>query len=113
MPDLIIAHGEIIARRSILAGKARHIDVPAAWPPHRQGERKDALFPVCMKDRFVELRLNRAVAVRPAKVLAAVHDPASGGFANPTPIIESRVTRLASFCSLHSSAPFGRSGTTR
>jgi nitrile hydratase len=61
---------------------------------------------------------SRAVAdprgVLAAEILAAVHFAMSfGDFGKPVPIIESRVTRSASFSSLQPSVPAGRIGTTR
>ena len=113
-PDLVIGHRQIFARRTVLTREARHIDIPAARHAHRQRQRKGALFPVAVEDRLVRLRLDRAVAVRAAKVLTAVHFATSfGDFGRPVPIMESRVTRSASFSSLQPSVPAGRMGNTR
>ena len=52
-------------------------------------------------------------AVQAAHVVDAVHGAAPATRARPVPIMESRVTRLASFSSLQPSVPSGRIGTTR
>src|SRR6185437_9591148 len=62
---------------------------------------------------LVRLRLDRTEAVHAAHVMNAVHDKASaGGFGSPVPIIESRVTSVASFSALQPSVPAGRIGST-
>src|SRR5262249_52603731 len=61
----------------------------------------------------VHFGLDRTEAVHAAHVVDAVHDfTASALRARPVPIIESRVTRPASFSSLQPSVPGGRIGST-
>src|SRR5215469_18821349 len=63
-----------------------------------------------MKDRLVLLGLDFAEAVHAAHIVNAVHHATC--FANPVPIMLSRVTRLASFSSLQPSVSAGRIGKT-
>src|SRR5439155_283975 len=63
--------------------------------------------------RRVRLGIDTAEPMRAAHVVRAVHDTSAGDFGNPVPIMESRVTRAASFSSLQPSVPAGRIGTTR
>ena len=100
--------------RAVLARKARHVDVPAARPRHRQRQRKRAAFPLGVKHRLVRLGLDRAETLDAAHVLRAVHQAVSPGcFGRPVPIMLSRVTRSASCSSLQPSVPSGRIGSTR
>src|SRR6195256_902932 len=66
-----------------------------------------------MKHRLVRLDLDLAEAVHAAHVVHAIHDGAFGVFGKPVPIMESRVTKSASCCSLQPSVPSGRIGSTR
>ena len=87
----------------LLAGEARGVDVPFAGGTERDRQREDPPLPVRVERGLVDLGDDRAEAVR------AVH----GAVASPVPIIESRVTSVASCSSLQSSVPPGRIGTTR
>ncbi len=112
-PELVIAHGEVFGRVAVLARKAPHVDVPAARHGHGHRQREGAAFPLLVKRRLVGLGHDRAEAVLAAEVLPTVHCKSVGDFGRPVPIIESRVTRSASFSSLQPSVPAGRIGTTR
>ena len=111
--DMGRAKDMLAAARAILAGEARHVDVPAAGHCHRQRDRERAPLPFGMKHRLVQLRFDLAKAVHAAHVVHAIHGQPPGLFGNPVPIMESRVTSSASFSSLQPSVPFGRIGSTR
>src|SRR3984893_4508694 len=67
-----------------------------------------------MEHRLALFRLHFAEAVHAAHVVDAVHHAASlAGFGRPVPIMQSRVTSVASFSSLQPSLPAGRIGRTR
>src|SRR6201991_5036597 len=66
-----------------------------------------------MKHRLRRFSLRLAETVHAAHVMHAVHDGAPGSLGKPVPIMESRVTRSASFSSLQPSVPLGRIGNTR
>ena len=112
-PDLVVAHRQIFGGRPILAGKARHVDVPCAGHAHGQRQCERPFLPFVVKYRFVRLEFDWTEAVLAAHVLRAVHFRSFGDFGNPVPIMESRVTSSASFSSLQPSVPAGRIGTTR
>ena len=113
-PDLVIALAQILLGRPVLAGKARHVDVPAAGHSHRQRDREGAPLPFGVKHRLVRLGLHRTGPRDAAHVVRAVHQATSCGcFGKPVPIMLSRVTRSASRSSLQPSVPAGRIGSTR
>src|SRR5208282_5191513 len=87
---------------------------PQADITHRALHRQNAAFPFRVKGRLARLGQNRPEAVHAAHVVNAVHGAMSPGcLGNPVPIMQSRVTSSASFCSLQSSVPEGRIGKTR
>src|SRR4051812_29258266 len=89
------------------------IDVPGSRVAHGALHREDAAFPGRVEHRLIRLDLDLAEAVHAAHVVNAVHHFTSLGLSGrPVPIIESRVTRSASFSSLQPSVPAGRIGST-
>ena len=90
-----------------------HVDVPHAGGVHRERQRDRAALPLGVEHRLVRLRRDRPEALRAAEIVRAVHAALPGASGSPVPIIESRVTRSASFSSLQPSVPAGRIGTTR
>src|SRR5262245_49594022 len=112
-PNLVIRLGEIFGWVEALPGGASLVDVPASRGGHRHGEGKGAPLPRRMEDGLVVLGDDRAEAHHAAHILCAVHASSAGDLASPVPIMLSRVTRLASCCSLQPSAPAGCSGRTR
>src|SRR5262249_2215966 len=112
-PDLVVGLAEVVFGRPVLAGEARHVDIPAAGARHCDRERAGALFPFVMEHRLVRFRLDRTETGNAAHVMRAIHQEAPGCFGNPVPIMLSRVTSSASCSSLQPSVPFGRIGSTR
>src|SRR5262249_49786813 len=110
-PLLVVSHGEIVVRRHLLDRGARPVDVPHLGVAHGAVERERPPFPLAVERRLVRFRLHRTETLRAAHVVDAVH-AASGPLASPVPIMESRVTSVASFSSLQPSVPAGRSGST-
>src|SRR5687768_2643225 len=101
-------------RRKQLDAVAALIDVPCPRRADGAVHGHHGGFPALVKDRFVALWDDFAETVHPAHVMDAIHQETSLGiFGKPVPIIESRVTRWASFSSLQPSVPAGRIGTTR
>src|SRR5215469_1621138 len=112
-PFLVIGAGEINGWRYLLAGKTSVVHAPDARIEHRPTERERAGLPLFVKHGLVLLRLDFAETVHAAHVVDAIHHTTSPGcFGNPVPIMQSRVTRLASFPSLQFSVPLGRIGRT-
>src|SRR5262245_9871176 len=67
-----------------------------------------------MKDRLIRFGVDLSEAIHAAHVVNAVHYAASlGFFGRAVPIMQSRVTNVASWASLQSSVSAGRIGTTR
>ena len=116
-PDLIIAAGEIPRRRQAFAGSTRLVQVPLASGTHRQGQAKDAPLPIVVKPWLVRFGQNRAEVLHATHVVHAVHQRSEGScagcFGMPVPIMESRVTSVASCSSLQPSVPSGLIGSTR
>ena len=106
-PVLVVAGGQVLGGRHLLAGEARHVDVPLPEEAGGQVERERLALPLAVEDGLVALDLHRPEAVHTAEVVGAVH-----GFTWATPIIASRVISAASSSSLSLSVPFGRSGST-
>src|ERR1700730_9477481 len=113
LPLLVIAAVEIDVRRQRFAGVPADIDVPQAEIAHGAVHGEDTAFPRRVEHRLIRLGLDLAETVHAAHVMDAVHGAAPGAWARPVPIIESRVTRVASFSSLQPAVPAGRIGTTR
>src|SRR5665213_265752 len=93
------------------------VDVPGAGVAHGALHRQHAALPRRVEHRLVRFNLDLAKAVHAAHVVNAVHHCTllsswSGLSGTPVPIIESRVTRSASFSSLQPSVPAGRIGRT-
>src|SRR5215831_10658422 len=112
-PFLVVAAGEIDMRRQRLTREPPGVDGPQAEIAHGTIHGENAALPRSMEHRLAGLTLDFAEAVHAAHVMDAVHKAAPGARARPVPIMQSRVTRLASRSSLQSSAPAGRIGTTR
>src|SRR5262249_22235704 len=112
-PDLVIAGREVVRGMQRLPRMAGDVDGPESERAAAEVETERALFPFVVEDRLVLLGIDRAEAHHAAEILGAVHAAAPGCNARPVPIIESRVTRSASFSSLQPSVPFGRRGRTR
>src|SRR3984957_4952025 len=112
-PFPVIGAGQINVRRQALDAEAGLVDGPDAGVAHGAVERERAAFPRRVKYRLVRLGLDFAKAVHAAHVVDAVHYETSFGFfGRPVPIMQSRVTRLASLSSLQPSVPEGRIGST-
>src|SRR5262245_56655200 len=112
-PFSVIGVREIDLRRQFLDSGAPFVDGPGADHAHGAVEREAAAFPRGVKHRLVLLRFDFAEAVHAAHVMDAVHHAASAGFfGRPAPIMETRVTSVASFSSLQPWVPCGRIGST-
>src|SRR5579862_3827465 len=112
-PFAVIGAGQINVRRQLLDAEAGLVDGPDAGVAHGAVEREGAALPRRVKYRLVRLRLDFAKAVHAAHVVDAVHYETSlAFFGRPVPIMQSRVTRFASFSSLQPSVPAGRIGST-
>ncbi len=116
-PDLVIAAGKITRGRQAFARRARLIEIPQTRGAHRQRQRKRTALPLAVERRLIGFRRDRTEIVHAAHVVHSVHGPAaiagSGVLATPVPIIESRVTSVASRSSVHPRVPSGRIGSTR
>src|SRR5262245_12213864 len=112
LPFLVIGARQIDVRRQRFAREPAHVDVPGAGRAHGAVHRHDAGFPRGVKHRLGRFRLDLAEAVPAAHVADAVHHASPGVFGKPVPIIESRVTSVASLSSLQPSVPAGRIGNT-
>src|SRR5499427_318977 len=113
-PFPIIGAGEIDVWPERLKREPGHVDIPLPGGSQRAVHRHHPRFPRGMENRFVRLRLDFAEPVHAAHVVDAVHaTPSCGRLGRPVPIMESRVTRLASRSSLQPSVLAGRAGSTR
>src|SRR5262249_22995857 len=88
------------------------VDIPLARGPQHLLNSVHPAFPRRMKDRRVLLMLDRTHVLHAAQVMDAVHGVSPGRAARATPIMESRVTSVASSSSFRCSVPGGRSGST-
>src|SRR5215471_2775460 len=113
-PSLVVRAGQIDRRRKQFDAIAVHIDSPYTERTNGAAHRQHATFPSLMKGRLVRLGIDLTEAIHAAHVVNAVHQATSLGlFGKPVPIMQSRVTRLASLASLQPSVSAGRIGTTR
>ncbi len=112
-PFPVVAAGEVDMRRQRLPREPADVYRPQAEIAHGAIHGEDPAFPRRVKHRLIRLGLDLAEAVHAAHVVDAVHGASPAARARPVPIMESRVTRLASFSSPHPSVPAGRIGTTR
>ena len=94
---------------------AEPVDCPALSRGRRLLHAEGAHLPVGVERLVVVLVDDGAEALAPAEIVNAVHQTVArlGERSRSVPIIELRVTSLASAASSQSSTPFGRSGTTR
>ena len=112
-PFAVIRRGQINVRRQRFDAGAAFVDGPGADRAHGAVERQAATFPGGVEDRLVLLGLDFAEAVHAAHVVDAVHQATSlASLGRPVPIMQSRVTSVASFSSLQPSVPAGRIGRT-
>src|SRR5690348_15380521 len=112
-PFSVVRMREVDLRRQFLDAGAPLVDGPGADHAHGAVEREAAAFPRGVKHRLVLLRFDFTEAVHAAHVMNAVHHAASAEFlGRPVPIMQSRVTSVASFSSLQPSVPCGRIGST-
>ena len=112
-PDLVIARCQIAGRRNILPRMPALVDRPGTECSAGQRDAERPLLPFRMKVWFVFLRRDRTEAHLPTKIMWPIHARTSDDNGRPVPIIESRVTSLASASSSSPSVPAGRRGTTR
>ena len=108
-PLLVVILRQIEVRPQRLTQVAEPIDRETGGKRHDLQETAGPALPRLMKRRLVALGVDHAEAVHAAQVVDGVHFAAT----LPTPIMESRVTRAASSCSVSFSVPDGRSGKTR
>src|SRR5687767_11427285 len=106
-PVLVVARGQVLGGRHLLARVAGLVDVPLAEKAGGQRERERLALPLAVEDGLVALDVHGTEAVHAAEVVGAVHR-----FTSATPIMASRVISAASSSSLSFSVPFGRSGRT-
>ena len=112
---IIIGPRQIIDRIGKLAAMAEPVDRPILTRGRRLLHGEVADLPLGVDDLVVGLADDGAETLAPAEIVNAVHQAVArlGDRSRSVPIIELRVTRLASAASSQSSTPFGRSGTTR
>src|SRR5579864_4113325 len=101
-------------RRKQFDAVASHIDIPGTGRAHHSAHRQDAALPALVEDRLVGLGVDFAKAIHAPHVVDAIHQATSPGFlGKPVPIMQSRVTSVASFSSLQPLVWRGRIGKTR
>src|SRR5205809_442954 len=114
-PMLVVGRVQVRGAGHLLAGVARHVDVPLAQEAGGERHAEDAAFPFVVEDRLVPLGNDGPHPVHASEIMRAVHRRAAfaGAGTLATPIIASRVTSAANCSSLSPSVPAGRSGSTR
>src|SRR5262245_27905394 len=108
VPTFVIAHAKIIC-----TGNALDIR-PGGAQLHGGYQREHPDFPGFMETRLAFFISDLPQPLHAAHIVDAVHErpPTQGEATFATPIIESRVTKLARSASLIDSVPGGRSGNT-
>ena len=106
-PDAVVANSQILGRRHRLPGSARFIQIPCAGCAHCQRDGKNIPFPVMVEQMLIVQGMSVGFGSKTTKTLQAPHivdavhaDKPDTGKASPVPIIELRVTSMASSCSL-------------